>query len=164
GLGPQDLIATGPAKSKVYLGSLLQAEVKSIVIESENQLRDLNELCGKLGRTQDVLLRVQLDWQSDEASFLGGKDITPFGWGSEDWKQIDVRSFKNLNIQGLHCFQWGNLLELSDIQRTWTATIEGCQKLALDLGIELKVLDLGGGLGLSYKDEREVSFIEVHAM
>lgn len=164
GLGPQDLIATGPAKSKVYLGSLLQAEVKSIIIESENQLRDLNELCGKLGRTQDVLLRVQLDRQEEDACFLGGKSVTPFGLGVDDWKKIDVHSYTNLNIKGLHCFQWGNLLELQDIHRIWSATIEGCQKLAHEMDIELKVLDLGGGLGLSYTDEREVSFAEVHAM
>jgi diaminopimelate decarboxylase len=160
GLKGQNLIATGPAKSKNYLAGLLQAEVSCIIAESFNQLRDLNELCGKLGIKQDVLLRVQLEWEG-EKSILGGSSITPFGLGLEDWKQFDLKSFKNLNIQGLHCFQWGNILDLSTLEKIWTHTIEACQRFALDQGLEIKVLDLGGGLGLSYSDDRELAFKDV---
>jgi diaminopimelate decarboxylase len=161
-LEARDLIATGPAKSKSYLGSLLQAQVGMIIIESENQLKDLNELCGKLSLKQDVLLRVQLDWENDHKSVLGGSTITPFGLGTDDWKKIDVKSFKNINIKGLHCFQWGNILDVTELKKLWSHTIQGCRQLSLDMGIELQVLDLGGGLGLSYKDEREMDFKEVH--
>lgn len=161
-LEAQDLIATGPAKSKTYLGSLLQAQVGTIIIESVNQLKDLNELCGKLSLKQDVLLRVQLDWENDHKSVLGGSTITPFGLGTDDWKKVDVKSFENINIKGLHCFQWGNILDVSELKKLWSHTIKECRQLSLDLGIELQVLDLGGGLGLSYKDEREVSFQEIH--
>lgn len=163
GLKGKDMIATGPAKSRNYLASLLQAEVSCIVAESFNQLKDLNELCGKLGIRQDVLLRVQLEWEGDKG-ILGGSAITPFGLGLDDWKQIDLKNFKNVNIKGLHCFQWGNILEIDKLEKIWAHTIEACQKFALDTGIELKVLDLGGGLGLSYKDERELSFKAVHEL
>jgi diaminopimelate decarboxylase len=162
GLEARDLIATGPAKSKTYLGSLLQAQVGTIIIESENQLKDLNELCGKLSLKQDVLLRVQLDWESDHKSVLGGSTITPFGLGAEDWKKIDVKAFENINIKGLHCFQWGNILDVNELKKLWSYTIKECRQLSLDMGIELQVLDLGGGLGLSYQDEREMDFKEVH--
>lgn len=156
------LIATGPAKSKNYLASLMEAEVRVIVIESFNQLKDLNELCVKIGRTQDILLRVQLEWDGEVKSFLGGSTITPFGLGTDDWKNIDLSLFKNLNVMGLHCFQWGNILELDRLETVWSMTIEACQRLSLDMGFELKILDLGGGLGLSYQDDREIQFEDVH--
>src|SRR5690606_21457801 len=104
-----ELTATGPAKSRDYVAGLLQAQVACIVIESFNQLKDLNDLCGKLGLKQDVLLRVQLEWEG-EKSILGGPAVTPFGLGLADWRNIDLGAFKNLNIMGLHCFQWGNVL------------------------------------------------------
>ena len=93
----------------------MQAEVESIIIESMNQLKDLNEVCGKLGRRQDVLLRVQLDYQGEDKSVLGGSAITPFGLGIEDWKSVDLSQYKNLNVQVLHCFQWGNILDMKQL-------------------------------------------------
>ncbi len=164
GFGPKNLIATGPAKSKNYLAGLMQAEVQSIVIESINQLKDLNDVAGKIGRKQDVLLRVQLESTSDDKSVLGGSAITPFGLGIEDWKPVDLSQFKNINVQGLHCFQWGNILDINQLEKIWSTTIESCQRLALDMKFDLKILDLGGGLGLSYKDDRELHFEDVHSL
>ena len=162
GFGPNHLIATGPAKSRNYMASLMEAEVRVIVIESANQLKDLNDVCGKLGRRQDVLLRVQLDWDDTLKSVLGGSAITPFGLGLSDWKLIDLSPFKNLNVMGIHCFQWGNVLDLDQLEKVWRATIEAAQKFSMDMGLDLKILDLGGGLGLSYKDDRELQFTDVH--
>lgn len=163
GFGSKNLIATGPAKTKSYLARLMEADVEAIVIESVNQLKDLNEIAGKLGRKQDVLLRFQLEWEGDK-SILGGSAITPFGLGVNDWQEVDLTHFKNINVLGLHCFQWGNVLDISKLRSIWTHTIEEAQKLALKMGIQLEVLDLGGGLGLSYKDERELHFSDVHAL
>lgn len=164
GFGPKNLIATGPAKSRNYLASLMQADVRAIVIESHNQLKDLNDVCGKLGRKQDVLLRIQLEWDDQLKSVLGGSAITPFGLGVDDWKTIELSSYKNIHVKGLHCFQWGNVLDLTQLEKVWTATIEASQKLAIDMGFDLEILDLGGGLGLSYKDDQELHFEEVHAL
>jgi diaminopimelate decarboxylase len=160
----RNTIATGPAKSPRYLRSLLEANVNTIVIESFNQLRDLNQVAREMGRTQDVLLRVQLDWPEDIKSVLGGAAVTPFGLGVEDWKRIDLGPYQNLNILGLHCFQWGNMLDLEKLAFTWDITMDQCSRLARELGIELKVLDLGGGLGVSYQDERRLDFKEVSAL
>lgn len=158
-----NLIATGPAKSKNYLAALMQAQVHTIVIESINQLKDLNDLAGKLSRKQDVLLRIQLDWTGDK-SILGGSSITPFGLGVEDWKEVNLKDFKNLNVLGLHCFQWGNMLDLNKLETIWTLTIEAAQKLSMEMGFKLEILDLGGGLGLSYTDETELHFKDVHEL
>jgi diaminopimelate decarboxylase len=162
GFGASELIATGPAKSRSYLASLLQAQVRSIIIESEQQLKDLNDLCAKLAIKKSVLLRVQLEWSDTDKSVLGGSAITPFGLGPDDWKSINLKSYPHLNIEGLHCFQWGNILEEEHLVQIWESTIRACKQLAYDLGIELNILDLGGGLGLSYTDQKEMSFKAVH--
>lgn len=164
GFDAKNLIATGPAKTRHYLAALMQANVEAIIIESINQLKDLNEIAAKLGRKQNVLLRVQLDWNDDMKSVLGGAAITPFGIGVEYWEKIDLKEFKNISFQGLHCFQWGNILELNQLESIWVHTIEVCQKLSLEMGFELKIIDLGGGLGLSYTDNRQMHFEEVQEL
>lgn len=160
--GVKSLIATGPAKSYQYLEKLIEAKVETIVIESLNQLKDLNDICQKKGIKQNVLLRVQLEWESEISSVLGGSSITPFGLSKEDWRKIQPLRYTQLNILGLHCFQWGNVLDENLLLKYWDETIKQCLELALDLGITLEVLDLGGGLGLSYQDETEINFEKIH--
>lgn len=162
GYDSKNLIATGPAKSKNYLASLMQAEVRAVIIESINQLRDLNDLCAKLGRSQNVLLRIQLEWDDQLKSVLGGSQITPFGLGIEDWKTVDLKHYPNIHVEGVHCFQWGNVLDVKQLENVWTATIEAAQKFSIEMGFNLDILDLGGGLGISYTDDREIHFSDVH--
>lgn len=160
--GVERLIATGPAKSMSYLGRLVDAGVETIICESINQLRDLNDVCQERRLKRDVLLRVQLDWEGQLKSVLGGSAITPFGLGPQDWKKINLSEYTHLSVKGLHCFQWGNILDISQLKEVWETTITQCVKLAHDLHIPLEILDLGGGLGISYNSEEELSFSAVH--
>lgn len=163
-VGVKNLISTGPAKSKKYLEKMLDAGLHTIVIESVNQLKDLNAICAERKIKQNVLLRVQLEWSGSLTSVLGGSAITPFGLGVEDWKKESLLEYPNLKVLGLHCFQWGNILDLDQLKEIWATTISTCVNLAQDLGIKLQVLDLGGGLGIDYKGHRALDFKDVHSL
>lgn len=156
------IIATGPAKSMSYLGRLVDAGVETIICESINQLRDLNDVCQERRLKKDVLLRIQLDWEGELKSVLGGSAITPFGLGMEDWKKVNLQEYTHLSVKGLHCFQWGNILDLTQLNHVWDATITQCSLLARELNIPLDILDLGGGLGINYHGHDELSFSAVH--
>lgn len=162
--GVRNLIATGPAKTKSYLKKMMEAGVSTIVMESIQQLRDLNAVAAEMGRRQDVLIRLQLDWSGSLKSVLGGSAITPFGLHPQDWEKESFQEYTHLNVIGVHCFQWGNILDVNELEKIWGETISRCVDFAQKMKIDLKVLDLGGGLGVSYKDDRELSFSEVHAL
>lgn len=160
--GVKKLIATGPAKTPSYLRTLMENGVSTIIVESRQQLRDLNRVAGELGRKQEVLLRLQLDWSGSLKSVLGGSAITPFGLHPQDWENENLSEYAHLKVLGLHCFQWGNILDPQELTRIWDETIARCVSFAEAMKIELKVLDLGGGLGVSYTDERSLAFSSVH--
>ncbi len=161
--GVKKLIATGPAKSPKYLERLMDAGVSTIIVESIQQLKDLNELAGSRGVKQNILIRLQLDW-SGAKSVLGGSGITPFGLHPQDWEKEIFSEYANLDIIGLHCFQWGNILDPLELHKIWDETVFRCVEFAQQMHINLQVLDLGGGLGLSYSDDRELSFTHVHEL
>lgn len=160
--GVKKLIATGPAKTPEYFKKLMEAGVSTIIIESRQQLRDCNNVAGSLGRKQDVLIRLQLDWSGSLRSVLGGSAITPFGLHPTDWEKENFSEYANLEVLGLHCFQWGNILELEALKSIWDETIARSVDFARKMNIELEVLDLGGGLGISYTDDRRLPFSGVH--
>ena len=97
-----------------------------------------------------VLLRVQLQWHEGEKNPLGGNSLTPFGLSVSEWQNIHVDNYPALDLCGLHIFQWGNMLSNEKMFSLWSQMIPPLTDLANSIGMSLKVLDLGGGLGIDY--------------
>ena len=153
GVSPERILNTGPAKSPAQLKHFLERGVNTFVVESINQLEQLNRLARDYSLTPQVLLRVQLCFASDDNNPLGGNSLTPFGLGALEWAQINLADYDAVNVVGLHIFQWGNILEPQQLIGLWQQMIPPLVALAQQLEFELKVLDLGGGLGIPYADD-----------
>jgi len=150
GIGAERILNTGPAKSKAQIKRFLQLGVSTFVVESLNQLQWLSEEAQALSCKPKVLLRVQLQWPEGEKNPLGGNALTPFGLSVEQWSNMQVRDFPSLDICGLHIFQWGNMLCNKKMFSLWSQMVDPLVSLARNIGMELQVLDLGGGLGIDY--------------
>lgn len=162
GVKPSELIATGPSKSKEYLEHLVTNGVENIVLESLNQVLWLNEVCKEKNIKVKALLRIQLDWDEGK-SVLGGDSITPFGLDKDQWVKLDPKKFEYINFVGFHIFQWGNILEMTRLETIWEKCIAEAQDLSDKLGIEMQIMDLGGGLGVPYNlEDEDLNFKEVH--
>lgn len=144
------ILNTGPAKSKRQMKAFLEQGVNTFVVESLLQLQWLNESAIELDCKPQVLLRVQLQWPDGEKNPLGGNEVTPFGLSCDEWQTINVCDFPALNINGLHIFQWGNMLSNEKMYHLWSQMVEPLTQLAEQVGMTLEVLDLGGGLGVDY--------------
>jgi len=155
GISPDRVLNTGPAKSKQQLESFVKQGVKTFVVESLNQLQWLNEvtIAQKVVTKPIVLLRVQLQWPDGEKNPLGGNSLTPFGLSVSEWQQVQVSDYPALDICGLHIFQWGNMLNNEKMYALWGQMVAPLTQLAKDLGMKLKILDLGGGLGIDYLEK-----------
>lgn len=155
GVNPNRILNTGPAKSKKQLEAFVKQGVGTFVIESLNQLNWLNDVVKDQASNEKptVLLRVQLQWPDGEKNPLGGNSLTPFGLSVQEWNSIQVSDYPQLNICGLHIFQWGNMLSNEKMYSLWGQMVKPLTQLANDIGMELKILDLGGGLGIDYLGE-----------
>lgn len=168
GVNPQNILHTGPAKSYEQLGYFIDQGVRRFVIESTQQLQDVQSIANEKKTYIDVLLRVQLQWHDGEKNVLGGECVTPFGLSPDDWiiysKNHDL-DCPYLNILGFHCFQWGNILCIDKLERIWFTIAHTLHELAETMHIDLRVLDLGGGLGIDYQHEgQELSLAEINTL
>lgn len=158
--GPE-ILSTGPSKSRKYLRSLLKHNIGTVVCESLNQVKWLNQAAQECNQRPQVLLRIQLEWE-EGTSVLGGNQITPFGIDSMGWQQLTPEDYDHLNIVGFHVFQWGNILDVSRLNRIWMNIAEKTLALADQLKFKCEVLDLGGGLGIPYSDqEQPIAFAQI---
>ena len=150
GIDSERVLNTGPAKSPAQISHFIARGVRTFVAESVNQVRWLNEQATKANCQLQVLLRVQLRWPDSEKNPLGGDSLTPFGLGCDEWQALTVSDYPALSFDGLHIFQWGNMLSTDKLAELWRAMIAPLQQLARSLNINLNILDLGGGLGIPY--------------
>ncbi|GAA5138228.1 PLP-dependent decarboxylase [Thalassotalea piscium] len=155
GVVPERILNTGPAKSLTQLTEFLTQGVSVFIVESINQLKWLNQAAKKLNKRPKVLLRVQLQWQEGEKNPLGGNSVTPFGLSTGEWQEIHVKQYPQLNLCGLHIFQWGNMLSNQKMYALWQQMVSALVELACSIGMPLNILDLGGGLGVDYFEQGE---------
>lgn len=162
GIKPEHILATGPGKSKQYLDHLISNGVHTIVLESLNQAIWLEEVAQERNVKVNALLRIQLDWP-DGKSVLGGNAITPFGIGQDDWQELKPNDFNFVNFKGFHVFQWGNILDLDQLELIWDQSLKEVSSLSSKLGISCEIMDLGGGLGIPYDlTSKGLDFADVH--
>jgi diaminopimelate decarboxylase len=156
GVSGDRILNTGPAKSRQQLQYFLDKGVQTYVVESITQLNDLQTLASHYDFTPAVLLRVQLSWDETEQGTnpLGGCQLTPFGLSPQNWLEICPEHYDQINIKGLHIFQWGNILSAERLGELWSAMSQPLNELAQQLQLDYQVLDLGGGLGVCYEEQQ----------
>ncbi|WP_105258097.1 PLP-dependent decarboxylase [Pseudoalteromonas sp. T1lg88] len=154
-INPEQVLNTGPAKSKRQIDEFIALGVRTFVAESLNQVRWLNQAAQTHKVQLKLLLRVQLRWPKGEKNPLGGDTLTPFGLDPQQWHGLYLADYPALTCIGVHIFQWGNMLSADKLLHLWQQMLPPLQALSEQLGFAMQVLDLGGGLGVPYDDESE---------
>lgn len=150
------LLCTGPAKSEAFLRAALAGGATLFVLESAGQLAALEKLAAERGAPVKALLRLQLAWNEGK-SVLGGASVSVFGLDAEGWTRALAQTPpKFVEIEGVHVFQWGNEVSLDRLAGIWDRVAVEATELARALGYSLKMLDLGGGLGLPYEKGQDL--------
>jgi diaminopimelate decarboxylase len=163
GVPASKILLTGPSKSEKLFAEALAAGLKTFVLESIQQVHDLERISGQMNRKVDALLRLQITWKDGEKSVLGGSKITPFGLDHAQWLALKGTTFQHVQFKGVHCFQWGNVLDTERLSQIWFQTAHEAKKLSEALGFKLEVLDVGGGLGIPYHGEAEIAYSQLEA-
>lgn len=152
GFAPERIVMHGNAKSEAELRMALDRGVGLIVLDNFDEIDRLERLIadGALADRglQDVLVRVTPDVRGETHEKIStGQADSKFGFAMADAARAIARAqaVDGLALQGLHAHIGSQLLSLEPFQRA-------AAELAR-LG-DFAVLDLGGGLGVSYTDEQ----------
>ena len=152
---PGSVIFSGVGKSREEMRAALTAGIGCFNVESESELMALAEVAGGMGRRAPVALRVNPDVDAKTHPYIStGLRNNKFGIAFEDALPLYLRAaaLPQIEIRGIACHIGSQLLDPAP-------AAEAAQKL-LDLtdalaarGIVLADIDLGGGMGIRYRDE-----------
>ena len=152
---PGKVVFSGVGKSRDDMRQALSAGVMCFNVESESELDRLNDLAREMGRKAPVSIRVNPDVDAKTHRYIStGQKENKFGVAFGEALRIYRRahSMGNLSIVGIDCHIGSQLIEMAPLVDAFRKVLELVDQLAAE-GIELKHLDLGGGLGIRYRDE-----------
>ncbi|MDR2432047.1 MAG: diaminopimelate decarboxylase [Candidatus Margulisbacteria bacterium] len=157
GADPQKIIFHGNNKSPRELAEALEAGVGLIVLDNPQELRNLEELAGRAQKKAAVLVRVTPGIEAHTHDFVktGGFD-SKFGMHIErvcDFLE-EVKRCRNIDFRGLHAHIGSQILEVNPFAFTVEKLAELIEKIQKRNRLSVEILNLGGGLGISYT-ERE---------
>ena len=155
GGNPRKVVFSGVGKQIWEMQAALDAGVKCFNVESEAELERLSQVASTSGRTAPVSLRVNPDVDAQTHPYIStGLKENKFGIAIDAAPQVYRRaqSLSGLNIVGVDCHIGSQITEAAPYLDALDKLIDLIHSLQED-GIELRHLDLGGGIGIRYQDE-----------
>ncbi|MFF1277289.1 type III PLP-dependent enzyme [Streptomyces marokkonensis] len=155
GVAPEDTIFLGPGKTRAELEACVAAGLRAIVCESLEELAEVDEMAVAADRSDvPVMLRVNPDFHTKGSGLAMGGKPRQFG--------IDVAMLRNAGrvlkglrrtrVTGFHAYMGTRFLRHEDLVHNTREILAVVSSLAADTGIELRIVDFGGGFGIPYFD------------
>jgi diaminopimelate decarboxylase len=156
GAKPSSIVFSGVGKTEDELVAALLTGVKCFNVESVAELEQLNAVSLKLARRAPVSFRVNPDVDAKTHPYIStGLRDNKFGIGFEQafGAYHAATEMPGIDVIGIDCHIGSQLTSLSPYVQALERVLDFIDRLQSQLGIRLRHLDVGGGLGIRYKDE-----------
>lgn len=152
---PDKIVFSGVGKLPEEMEMALNCGIHCFNVESEQELELLNQIAGQNQKIARVSFRVNPDVDAKTHPYIStGLKENKFGINFEDAERVYLKAkgMAHIDIIGIDCHIGSQLTELSPYIDALERLLYLAQRLQKQ-GIEIKHLDLGGGLGIRYRDE-----------
>ncbi|WP_352286920.1 diaminopimelate decarboxylase [Psychrobacter sp. GW64-MNA-CIBAN-0177] len=156
------VVFSGVGKTKSDIEYALTQGIGCFNVESISELTLINEVAQQLDKAAPISLRVNPDVDAKTHPYIStGLKDNKFGITHEDAVAVyqQAAELSHIDIVGIDCHIGSQLTEVAPFVAALDKIIELVHSLR-DKGIELRHIDLGGGLGVRYIDETPVSIDE----
>ncbi len=155
GGNPAKVVFSGVGKREDELQRALELGIHCFNVESVGELQRLNTVAQRMGLTAPVSLRVNPDVDAKTHPYIStGLKENKFGIDINRAREVyaSAKSLPNINPMGIDCHIGSQLTQLSPFLDALDRLVNLAAKLRED-GINIRHLDLGGGLGIRYENE-----------
>ncbi len=152
---PRKVVFSGVAKGAEEMRRALELDILCFNVESASELELLSAVAVETGCTARVSLRVNPDVDARTHPYIStGLKQNKFGvpWESAPQSYRRAAELPGLAVVGVDCHIGSQLTEISPFLDALDRLLDLIDGLAAD-GIDIAHLDLGGGLGVRYRDE-----------
>lgn len=159
---PSKIVFSGLGKQEEDIQKALEVGIACFNVESHAELDRIQNVAARLGQKAPISLRVNPDVDAKTHPYIStGLKENKFGIPSDvvfETYQY-AASLPNLDVVGIDCHIGSQLTETQPFVDALDRIMMMIEQLKT-LGIHLQHIDIGGGLGVTYKDETPPSVVE----
>ncbi len=158
-------VFSGVGKTEAEIEYALAQNIRCFNVESIPELSRINDVATRMGKLAPVSIRVNPDVDAQTHPYIStGLKENKFGIDIEQARSVyqSAKSMANLSVVGVDCHIGSQLTSVSPFVDALKRVLALIDELAQD-GIDIKHLDIGGGLGIHYRDETPPSPAEYAA-
>jgi len=152
---PGKVVFSGVGKREEEIRRALELGIYCFNVESEAELERINQVATALGVRAPVSLRVNPDVDAKTHPYIStGLKENKFGIAIEQAAEVYARAAEmaGLRILGVDCHIGSQLTRIAPFVDALERVLRLVDEL-YERGIALSHIDLGGGLGITYRDE-----------
>lgn len=152
---PAKVVFSGVGKTEAEMKRALELKIKCFNVESEPELERLNKVAGELGVKAPISLRINPDVDAKTHPYIStGLRDNKFGIAFDRAPHAYrlAQSLENLSVCGIDCHIGSQLTAIEPFIDATDRLLALIDELTAS-GIKIKHLDVGGGLGVIYRDE-----------
>lgn len=155
GIPANKVVYAGVGKTEDEIRYALKSRILMFNVESENEMRVIDGVAGKMNTRAPIALRINPDIDPETHPYITtGLRKHKFGFPIEDALEYYklASKLKNINVIGIHKHIGSQITKVSPFVDALKRILLLIDELTAQ-GIDIQYLDIGGGLGISYKDE-----------
>lgn len=166
GFPASQITFAGAGKSDAEIRTALQHQIFAFNVESIQELEVINELAGESGVTAHVSLRINPNVDAHTHHYITtGLDENKFGVPNSELEQAAavLRNCAHIQLLGLH-FHVGSQITDMNVFKSLCVKVNEWKNWFEERGTQIKVLNVGGGLGVDYHqpDEQPIADFEAY--
>jgi diaminopimelate decarboxylase len=157
GVPPEKIMFSGVGKTAAELAAAVDESILCVNVESEPELDLLAAIASSKGRTACVSLRVNPDVDAKtHAKIATGKSENKFGIPISRARDVYAHAakLKGVRVSGVDMHIGSQITELAPFGDAFALLSDFVRTLRAD-GHTIEHVDLGGGLGIPYRDDNE---------
>ncbi len=155
GISSRKIVYAGVGKTEEEIRYALKSKIRMFNVESENELVEIDRIAGDMKLKAPVALRVNPDIDPETHPYIAtGLRKHKFGIPIEDAFEYykSARKLKNTELVGIHKHIGSQITKVRPFADALTRTLSLVDELK-GHGVKIRFLDIGGGLGITYKNE-----------
>ncbi len=154
GFAPGTIMFAGVGKTDKEIATGLDRGIGCFNVESVPELEVIDGIARSMGRTADICLRINPNVGAHtHTNITTGLSENKFGIDLAHMTGVidKARAMKGVNLVGLHFHIGSQILEMDDFAAL-SVKINEIQDLLDRHGVSIRIIDVGGGLGIDYQD------------
>jgi diaminopimelate decarboxylase len=157
GIPAKKIMFSGIGKTAQELALAVDEDILCVNVESEPELDLLSDVAASKGRRMDISVRVNPDIDAKtHAKIATGKSENKFGIPISRAREVYAHAarLKGLRVHGVDMHIGSQITDLTPFANAFALLSDFVRTLRAD-GHEIEHVDLGGGLGIPYKDSEK---------